>query len=45
MSEKEGRFGEEQDFDVKSFVVQEKYVLVRLMWVICKHWNDEFSER
>ena len=33
----EQRFGEKQDFDVKSFVVQEKYVLVRLMWVICKH--------
>ncbi|MEM3703339.1 MAG: hypothetical protein QXX79_02810 [Candidatus Bathyarchaeia archaeon] len=25
----EQRFGEKQDFDVKSFVVQEKYVLVR----------------
>jgi len=60
MSEKEGRFGEEQDFDVKSFVVQEKYVLVRqpipkrppdglnlvrLMWIICKRWNDEFLEK
>jgi hypothetical protein len=56
----EQRFGEKQDFDVKSFVVQEKYVLVRqpipkrppdglnlprLMWIICKRWNDEFSER
>ena len=54
----EQRFGENQNFDVKSFVVREKYVpmrqpipkrppdglnLVRLMWVICKRWNDEFS--
>jgi hypothetical protein len=53
----EQRFGEKQDFDVKSFVVREKYVLVRqpipkrppdglnlprLMWTICKRWNDEF---
>jgi hypothetical protein len=53
----EQRFGERQDFDVKSFVVREKYVLVRqpipkrppdglnlprLMWIICKRWNDEF---
>jgi len=29
MSEKEGRFGEQQDFDVKSFVVREKHVPVR----------------
>jgi len=56
----EQRFGEKQDFDVKSFVVREKYVLVRqpipkrppdglnlprLMWIICKRWNDEFLER
>ena len=56
----EQRFGERQDFDVKSFVVREKYVLVRqpipkrppdglnlprLMWTICKRWNDEFSEK
>lgn len=56
----EQRFGEKQDFDVKSFVVREKYVLVRqpipkrppdglnlpkLMWTICKRWNNEFSER
>jgi len=55
----EQRFGERQDFDVKSFVVREKYVLVRqpipkrppdglnlprLMWTICKRWNDEFLE-
>jgi len=55
----EQRFGEKQDFDVKSFVVREKYVLVRqpipkrppdglnlprLMWTICKRWNDEFLE-
>ena len=53
----EQRFGEKQDFDMKSFVVREKYVLmrqpipkrppgglnvVRLMWIICKRWNDEF---
>jgi len=56
----EQRFGEKQDFDAKSFVVREKYVLVRqpipkrppdglnlprLMWTICKRWNDEFLER
>jgi len=56
----EQRLGEKQDFDVKSFVVREKYVLVRqpiqkrlpdglnlvrLMWMICKRWNDEFLER
>jgi hypothetical protein len=56
----EQRFGEKQDFDVKSFVVREKYVLVRqpipkrppdglnlvkLMWIICKRWNDEFLEK
>jgi len=53
----EKRFGEEQDSDVKSFVVREKHVLVRqpipkrppdglnlvrLMWIICKRWSDEF---
>ena len=56
----EQRFGEKRDFDVKSFVVREKYVLVRqpipkrppdglnlprLMWIICKRWNDEFLEK
>ena len=56
----EQRFGEKRDFDVKSFVVREKYVpvrqpipkrppdglnLPRLMWTICKRWNDEFLER
>jgi len=56
----EQRFGEKQDFDVKSFVVREKYVpvrqpipkrppdglnLPRLMWIICKRWNDEFLEK
>ena len=56
----EQRFCEKQDFDLKSFVVREKYVLVRqpipkrppdglnlprLVWVICKRWNDEFLEK
>ena len=56
----EQRFGEKQDFDVKSFVVREKYVLVRqhipkrppdglnlprLMWIVCKRWNDGFLEK
>jgi len=56
----EQRFSEKQDFDVKSFIVREKYVLVRqpipkrppdglnlvrLMWIVCKRWNEEFLEK